>query len=182
MPLSEDDTRVKIIDPKIRECGWLEEYLVRQYPIADDRFYVEGEEYKRLPTHKFADYVLKYKETIIAVLEAKAEDEDPQKHLSQGQDYAQRLDVPFVYISNGKKTLLFDRRTLKSDDVESYLSPDELYKVYLEWKGLESTNPNPLNFPLYISGYKKPRAYQEIAVKRVIENIVKSNTRTLLTM
>ena len=172
----------KIIDPKIRECGWLEEYLVRQYPIADDRFCVEGEEYKRLPTHKFADYVLKYKETIIAVLEAKAEDEDPQKHLSQGQDYAQRLDVPFVYISNGKKTLLFDRRTLKSDDVESYLSPDEIYKVYLEWKGLESTNTNPLNFPLYISGYKKPRAYQETAIKSVIENIVKGNTRTLLTM
>ncbi|MBI4226173.1 DEAD/DEAH box helicase family protein [Candidatus Roizmanbacteria bacterium] len=182
MALSEDDTRVKLIDPRIRECGWQEDYLIRQYPIADDRYYVEGEEYKRLPTRKFADYVLKYKETIIAVLEAKAEDEDPEKHLSQAQDYAQRLDVPFVYISNGKKTLLFDRRTLKSDEVKTYLSPEEIYKVYLGWKGLESTNTNPLNFPLYISGYKKPRAYQETAVKRVIENIVKSNTRTLLTM
>src|SRR3989338_8166127 len=107
MPLTEDDTRVKIIDPKMRECGWLEEYLVRQYPIADDRFYVEGEEYKRLPTRKFADYVLKYKETIIAVIEAKAEDEDPEKHLSQVQDYSKRLDSVFAYISNGKTTILY---------------------------------------------------------------------------
>ena len=52
MALSEDDTRVKLIDPKIHEYGWLEEYLIRQFQIADDRFYVEGEEYKKLPTKK----------------------------------------------------------------------------------------------------------------------------------
>jgi len=182
MPLSEDDTRVKLIDPKIRECGWQEEYLVRQYPIADDRFYVEGEEFSRLPTHKFADYVLKYKELIVAVLEAKAEDEDPQKHLSQAQDYAQRLDVPFVYISNGKKTLLFDRRTLKTEEVDDYLSPEELYKAYLTWKGLDGVSTDPLNYPLYITGAKRPRAYQETAITQVIENIIKGNKKTLLTM
>jgi len=182
MPLSEDDTRVKLIDPKIRECGWQEEYLVRQYPIADDRFYVEGEEFSRLPTRKYADYVLKYKEIILAVLEAKAEDEDPLKHLSQAQDYAQRLDIPFVYISNGTKTLLFDRRTLKTEEVDTYLSPEDLYKAYLTWKGLDSVSTDPLNYPLYISGTKRPRAYQEAAITHVLENIVKGNKKTLLTM
>ena len=121
MALSEIDTQAKLIDPKIRECGWLEEYVIRQYAIADDRFYVEGEEYKRLPTRKVADYVLKYKELTIAVLEAKAEDEDIQKHLAQVQDYAQRMDVPIAYITNGKRSLIFDRRTLKTEDVDTYL-------------------------------------------------------------
>ena len=91
MPYSEDDTRVKIIDPKIHECGWREEHITRNYPIADDRFFVEGEEFKRLNTHKFADYLIQENNVPIAVLEAKAEDEkEPLKHLSQVQDYAKR--------------------------------------------------------------------------------------------
>jgi type I restriction enzyme, R subunit len=182
MPLSEIDTQAKLIDPKIRECGWSEEYVIRQYAIADDRFYVEGEDYKRLPTRKVADYVLKYKELTIAVLEAKAEDEDVEKHLAQVQDYAQRMDVPIAYITNGKRSLIFDRRTLKTEDVDNYLNPEELYRIYLEWKGLDKVSTEPLNYPLYITGTKRPRAYQETAIKRVIENIVKGNKKTLLTM
>jgi type I restriction enzyme R subunit len=182
MAMSEDDTRVKLIDPKIHENGWLEEYLIRQFQIADDRFYVEGEEYKRLPTKKFADYVLKYKETVIAVLEAKAEGEDIEKHLGQAQDYAERLDVPLTYISNGSRILLYDRRTQKADDVDSYLAPEEIYSLYVDWKGLKEVKTDALNYPLYITGFKKPRAYQETAIKRVVENIAKGNKKTLLTM
>jgi type I restriction enzyme, R subunit len=182
MPYSEDDTRVKFIDPKIKECGWEEEYLTRQYPIADDRFFVEGEDFKRLPTRKFADYVLSYKNVVVAVLEAKAEDEDPMKHLSQAEDYGKRLDVPFVYISNGKTTYLHDRRTGKTEDVKSYLSPEEIYVAYLEWKGLAKTKTDALNYPLYLTGSKRPRAYQETAIKKVVENILSGDKTTLLTM
>jgi type I restriction enzyme, R subunit len=182
MPLSEDDTRVKLIDPKIKGCGWIEEYLVRQYPIADDRFLVEGEEFKRLPTRKFADYVLMYQNVVVAVLEAKAEDEDPMKHLSQAEDYGKRLDVPFVYISNGKTTYLHDRRTGKTEDVVTYLSPEEIYSAYIEWKGLGKTETDALNYSLYQTGSKRPRAYQETAIKRVIENILSGNKTSLLTM
>lgn len=182
MPHSEDDTRVKFIDPKIKECGWKEEYLTRQYPIADDRFFVEGEDFKRLPTRKFADYVLSYKNVVVAVLEAKAEDEDPMKHFSQAEDYGKRLDVPFIYISNGKTTYLHDRRTGKTEDVKSYLSPEEIYSAYIEWKGLAKTKTDALNYPLYLTGSKHPRAYQETAIKKVIENILSGDKTTLLTM
>lgn len=182
MAYSEDDTRVKFIDPKINECGWKEEFLTRQYPIADDRFFVEGEDFKRLPTRKFADYVLTYQNVVVAVLEAKAEDEDPMKHLSQAEDYGKRLDVPFVYISNGKNTYLHDRRTGKTEDVKTYLSPEEIYFAYLEWKGLAEIKTDALNYPLYLTGSKRPRAYQETAIKRVIENILGGDKTTLLTM
>lgn len=182
MALSEADIKAKFIDPKIRESGWVEDYIIREYPITDDRFFVEGEEYKRLPTRKFADYVLKYKETVIAVLEAKAEDEDPEKHLSQAQDYAKRLDTALVYISNGKTTLLYDRRTQQIDEVNEYLPPEEIHRIYIEWKGLNTAKTDALQYPHHVSGTKKPRAYQETAIKRVVENIVKGKRRTLLTM
>lgn len=182
MPLSEADIKAKYIDPKIHESGWLEEFLIREYPITQDRFFVEGEEYRKLDTKKFADYVLKYKEVNIALIEAKAEDEDPEKHLSQAQDYGKRLDVPFVYVSNGKKTILYDRRTLKSEDVETYLKPEEIYQSYVEWKGLSKIKIDVLNYPLHISGIQRPRIYQEVAIKAIIENIAKGNKKTLLTM
>jgi type I restriction enzyme R subunit len=182
MPLSEDDTRVKLIDPQIHKGGWAEDLLRRQYKMADDRFFVEGEEYKRLDTKKFADYVLRFKEVVVAVLEAKAEDEDPEKFLSQVQDYSKRLDVPLGYISNGKRTFLFDRRTAKTEEVEHYLSPEEIYKIYLDWRGLAKEKTDALNFPLYIPGNKEERAYQDVAIRRVVENIIKGNQRTLLTM
>ncbi|MEK7610534.1 MAG: DEAD/DEAH box helicase family protein [Patescibacteria group bacterium] len=182
MPYSEDDTRVKIIDPQIHKDGWDEEYLLRNYPIADDRFRVEGEDFKRLPTAKFADYVLIYQNIILAVLEAKAEDEDPMKHLSQAQDYAKRLDIPFAYISNGKTTYLHDRRTLKTEEVPSYLSPEKMHKAYVEWKGLGAQNLDALSYPLYLTGSKRPRAYQETAIKKTIENISLDKHATLLTM
>lgn len=182
MPYSEDDTRVKIIDPQIHNNGWKEEYILREYPISQDRFFVEGEEYKKLPTAKFADYVLNYNNVTVAVLEAKAEDVEPLKHMSQAQDYAKRLDVPFAYISNGKTTFLYDRRTLKTEEVSNYLSPEEMYKAYLEWKGLTDKNLNAITYPLYITGTKRPRAYQETAVKNTLTNIIKGKKTTLLTM
>jgi type I restriction enzyme R subunit len=182
MPYSEDDTRVKLIDPKIRESGWKEEYLLRQYPISDDRFYVEGEDFKRLPTAKFADYVVLYQNVPVAVLEAKAEDEDPMKHLGQAQDYGKRLDVPFAYISNGKTTYLYDRRTMKTDEVHDYLSPEEMYAAYVEWKGLQDKKLDALTYPLYLTGNKRPRAYQETAIKNTIEALVGDRKTALLTM
>ena len=182
MPYSEDDTRVKIIDPKIKENGWEEINILRNYPIADDRFFVEGEDFKRLPTAKFADYVLLKDNVVIGVIEAKAEDEEPLKHLSQAQDYAKRLDVPFAYISNGKTIYLHDRRTLKTDEVHEYLSPAEMFEAYKEWKGLKDENLDALSYPLYIAGTKRPRAYQETAIKNTVENILKGKKTTLLTM
>ena len=182
MPYSEDDTRVKIIDPKIHQDGWKEEYLLRQYPIADDRFFVEGEEFRRLKTAKYADYVVSYQNVTIAVLEAKAEDENPMKHLSQAQDYAKRLDVPFAYISNGKTIYLYDRRTLKTEEVSDYLLPEDMYQAYLEWKGLDGKNLDALTYPLYLTGSRRPRAYQETAIKNVVETFTNQKHLALLTM
>ena len=182
MPYSEDDTRVKLIDPKIHKCGWEEKYLSRQFPITEDRFFVEGEEFKRLKTARFADYVLTYKNVILAVLEAKAEDKDPMKYLGQAQDYAKRLNVPFAYISNGKTTILHDRCTQKTEEVSDYLSPENMYQAYLEWRGLGDKKLDALTYPLHFAVSKKPRSYQESAIKNTIEAFANGKQVALLTM
>lgn len=185
MPYSEQDTKAKIIEPKLESCKWEEDLLIREYPISADRFVVEGDTYRKLDTKLFADYVLYWANTVISVVEAKAEDEKPMKYLSQAQDYAKRLDIPLAYITNGQEIILHDRRTGETKEVEEYLEPVKMYQIYQEWKGLTSleyTAYDALHYPLYISGYRKPRAYQEAAIKNAVENICKGNKKSLLTM
>jgi len=102
--------------------------------------------------------------------------------MSQARDYAQRLDVPIAFATNGHKILVYDRRIPKTEEIDRFLSPEETYQIYREWKGLENKNLSPLEYPYYISAGRKLRSYQETAVKRVIEAILKNQKRILLTM
>ena len=183
MTLSEADTKARFIEPKLRQNGWKEENLEREYRIKNDRFYVTGEEYKIINVpDKFADYVLKVNNVIVGIVEAKKLDLPAEKGLSQAKDYAKRLDVPITYATNGKKIIIHDRRTLRTEIVDEYTTPEELYQIYREWKDLENKNLSPLEQPSYISSNKKLRSYQEKAVKRVLEAILKGQPRVLLTM
>jgi len=183
MPLNEAETRAKLIEPKLREAGWTEEDIEREYRIKSDRFYVKGEKYEIIKAKdKYADYVLKVNNVIVGVIEAKAEDKPAEKGLSQAKDYAERLDVPIAYATNGRQILMYDRRIPKTEIADRFLSKEELYQIYKGWKGLEDKNLSPLEYPYYITADKKLRSYQETAVKKVIEAIIKGQKRILLTM
>jgi len=125
--------------------------------------------------------VLKVNNVIVAVVEAKAESKNAENGLSQAKDYAQRLDVPIAFATNGNMILMYDRQIPKTELVDRFLSPEELYQVCREWKGLIDKNLSPLEYPHYLGGGKKPRAYQETAIRRVIEAILKGQKRILLT-
>ncbi|MCX6717074.1 MAG: DEAD/DEAH box helicase family protein, partial [Candidatus Taylorbacteria bacterium] len=71
---------------------------------------------------------------------------------------------------------------LKTKKIKDYLSPEEIYSAYIEWKKLDENKMDALNYPLHISGSKRPRSFQETAIKRVIENVLKGDKTTLLTM
>lgn len=182
MTLSEADTKAKLIEPKLRECGWKEENLQREFRIKEDRFYVEGENYKKKPSEKSADYVLKINNVIVGVVEAKKESIAAEKGLSQAKDYAKRLDVPITYATNGKQIYLHDRRILKTDIVDGYFSPDDLYQIYKDFRGLEHKNVSPIEYNYYIHPSKKVRSYQDVAIRSVLEAIIKSKDKILLTM
>ncbi len=66
MHLSESDTRAKHIDPKLKESGW-EEFVIREHYFTDGRKLLGGKRGQRL----FADYLLRYKNTNLAIIEAK---------------------------------------------------------------------------------------------------------------
>ena len=65
-----------------------------------------------LPGGTFADYVLCDRQgRPMAVLEAKRATTDPITAQDQGRHYAEQLDVPFVFLSNGEEVRLLDRET-----------------------------------------------------------------------
>lgn len=112
--LSEQDIRTKFITPAITGAGWdIKSQLHEEATFTDGKIKVRGQLVTR-GKPKRADYLLYYKANIpLAVVEAKANHKPLGTGLSQALDYAQLLDVPFAFSSNGDGFILHDRRYQK---------------------------------------------------------------------
>ena len=175
MHISEADTRAKFIDPEIQRAGW-EQYVEREHYFTDGRKLVGGKRGKRL----FVDYLLKYKNINLAVIEAKKLKKHPTSGLQQSIEYAQKLDVPFVYATNGVKIYEFDMRSGKGEYIDAFPTPEQLYQRLF---ASEHRDKEALcSIPCYLTGGKKPRYYQENAVNRAISVIADGEKRVLLTL
>ncbi|KIM04442.1 MAG: hypothetical protein KN64_07760 [Sulfurovum sp. AS07-7] len=64
MVFSESDTRSKLIDPKIKENGWSESHIVREYYFTDGRKLIGSKRGKQY----FVDYLLTHKITNLAII------------------------------------------------------------------------------------------------------------------
>ena len=174
--ISEADTRANYIDPKLVESDWTAENIEREYYFTDGRKLLGNRRGKRL----FLDYLLKYNNTSLAIIEAKKIDDHPTKGLQQAIDYAEKLRIQFVYATNGKQIYEFDTRNGKGDYIDKFPSPKELYsKIYAENLELKEQLHN---IPFLLSGAMRPRYYQEIAVNKVMEKIADGQNRMLLTL
>ncbi|EAK4737851.1 DEAD/DEAH box helicase family protein [Campylobacter coli] len=173
---SEDDTRVKLIDTKLYASSWSEENIIRNYYFTDGRKLIGSKRAER----KFADYLLKFQNNNLAIIEAKKQNKDALDGLSQGIEYAKTLNVPFVYSTNGDKIYEYDLRVSRGEYIESFPSPNELFqRVYgnlKEWQYKLLTQRE-----LYIP-QKTLRYYQKIAVDKVIEALINGKDRILLTL
>ncbi len=175
MSISEADTRAKFIDPEIQKAGW-EDFVIREHYFTDGRKLIGGKRGRRL----FVDYLLRYKNVNLAIIEAKRFDKHPTEGLQQAINYAEKLKVKFVYATNGKQVYEFDLSTGKGDYIDSFPTPDEIYNRSFE-------NPTPikeelLSVPFYLTGDKQPRYYQENAVNKAVEAIANNESRVLLTL
>ncbi|UCN00921.1 DEAD/DEAH box helicase family protein [Sulfurimonas sp. SWIR-19] len=176
MAYSESDTRSKLIDPSIKESGWLESNIVREYYFTDGRKLIGGKRGKRY----FVDYLLTYKNTNLAIIEAKAESKDPLDGLQQSINYAQRLKIDFVYATNGHKIYEHSLLEGKGQFIENYPTPDELFERKY---GKQSPKAKDIiTHPFYIEGTMKPRFYQQIAVQKTVEAVADEKRRILLTL
>ena len=189
--LTETEIRTRYITPAIRSAGWPEELLREEfYYFTQGRIVVKGKKSFR-KDRKFVDYLL-YRldgtNTPLAVVEAKDNNHDEGDGMQQAIEYAEHLDVPFVFTSNGDSFVLHDRTGLMSEtektiSLEDFPSPDELESLYLQWRGIDKSEGAVSKTPYHddASG-KTPRYYQRVAINRAIEAIERGQKRILLVM
>jgi len=176
MAYSESDTRSKLIDPSIKNSGWLESNIVREYYFTDGRKLIGGKRGKRY----FVDYLLTYKNTNLAIIEAKSESKDPLDGLQQSINYAERLKIDFVYATNGHKIYEHSLIEGKGSFIENYPTPDELFER--KYGKQTPKAKDIITHPFHIEGTMKPRFYQQVAVQKTIEAITDEKDRVLLTL
>jgi type I restriction enzyme R subunit len=188
-PLEKDTCRDYVL-PRLKAAHWGDDQIQEQFPITDGRIVVVGDKHRRGEALR-ADYVLEYRPGLpIAVVEAKREYAIPGKGLQQAKNYAQLLDLPFAYSTNGKGIVEDDRDTgLEDDKLGAFPNPDELWSRYRAWKGItEDAVAEGVALPFNRSlrnpdgSVKEPRYYQRTAINRAVEGILRGDQRLLLTM
>lgn len=188
--LSESDICAKYITPAILKAGWDERrQLRREVTFTDGRVIVQGKLYTR-GKRKRADYILYYQPNKpIAIIEAKDNNKSVGDGMQQALEYADILDIPFVFSSNGD-SFIFHDKTLREGRMEHELSleefptPQQLWNAYLEYKGLTEELPRKLveqEYHYSEAGFT-PRYYQQNATNRTIEAIAQGQNRILLVM
>ncbi len=186
--LSESDICDKFIRPAMEKAGWNGlDQIFREYPLRAGRVVVRGNKaYRDKSTVLRADYALFYKANIpLAVVEAKDNQHAVGAGMGQALNYAQLLDVPFSFSSNGDG-FVFRDATLATGVLEQNLtleefpSPQELWRRYCAWKGWSDEESRVAGFDY--APHKTPRYYQLNAVNRAVEAIAAGQDRVLLVM
>jgi type I restriction enzyme R subunit len=170
--------------PKLHSAGWSDDQIIEQKYFTDGRIVTTGEKHFRRPGKK-ADYILRYKpDFTIAVIEAKAAFKKPGDGLQQAMDYAEILGLKFAYSTNGHAVVEHDYTTGKQNVLDDFPSPDELWARLEKKIGLiDEKDVRDFLFPFYRgTGAMTPRYYQEIAINRTVEAVVKEKRRILICM
>ncbi len=178
--MNEAETRAEHIDPALAAAGWgvVEGSRIRrEYPITLGRIEGQGRRGKALT----ADYVLVYRNTKLAVVEAKPWDDPLTEGVGQAKNYAGKLAIRFTYASNGQGIYGIDMKEGTEGEIPSYPTPDELWnRTFAEanpWRDRFAAVPFEDK-----GGYFQSRYYQDIAIERVLENIAAEKQRILLTL
>jgi type I restriction enzyme R subunit len=182
--LREDDTRAKLVDPKLHESGWKEEMIERGRCITPGKLIDEQGKRKKGTE---IDYILYYNSVPIAVVEAEPESKSALSGMGQAKDDAENyMHVPFAYSTNGHEIEEFDFTTNTQRTLSRFPTPEELWERYLKYKFKEKLTEvklDPLTYPYHhLTGGKYPWYFQEVAIRKVIEAILNDKKRILLTM
>ena len=187
--LSERDICTKFITPALRDAGWDEMSQLREeVGFTKGRIIVRGRLVAR-GKRKRADYILDYKPNIpITVIEAKDNNHSVGDGMQQALDYAETLNIPFAFSSNGDGFVFHDRTGASTPretnlPLDAFPSPADLWERYRAWKGL---TPEAEKIVLQDyhedGGGKTPRYYQVNAINATMEAIAKGQDRILLVM
>jgi type I restriction enzyme, R subunit len=178
--MNEAETRAEHIDPALKAAGWgvVEGSRVRrEYPIAPGRIEGLGRRGKALT----ADYVLEFRNTKLAVVEAKAWDEPLTEGVAQAKNYAGKLAIRYTYATNGQGIYGIDMKEGKEGETPTFPSPSELWAM--TFAEANAWRDRFADVPYEDRGGSHPgRYYQDIAVERVMQAIADNRQRILLTL
>lgn len=185
MSLSEADTCRKFVVPKLQAAGWDNEphSIAEQRTITDGRIVPVGKGFIRKPP-KRVDYLLRYtRDFPLAVVEAKASYKSAADGMQQAKEYAEVLGLKFAYATNGHDIIEFDYFTGRETSLSDYPPPAELWRRYRAGSKIkDDKTAERLLAPFNHEVGKGERYYQQIAVNRTVEAILKGQRRLLITM
>ena len=181
--LSEEDIKARYITPAVEQAGWDKKQIRYEYAFTAGRIILRGNVTAR-GKQKRADYLLFYKPNFpLAIIEAKDNNHPVGAGLQQAIEYAEALDVKYVYASNGDGFVEQDLITgdIRNLSLDEFPSPDELYHRYLSESKKSDVEEKVMLEPYYyVPGYKQPRYYQRIAVNRTVDAVAGGQDRVLL--
>ena len=186
--MTEEDIKLQYITPAIQK-KWGLERITMETRITDGRINLRGNLVSREKPKK-ADYVLHINKCKpIAIVEAKDNNHSISYGLQQAKTYAQMLDVPFAYSSNGDGFCEYDFLTgqEKTFGLDEFPTVEELIARWEaganDGNGISENEKKIINQPYYSSqNTYDPRYYQRNAVNRTVEAIAKGQNRLLLVM
>ena len=191
--LSESDICDLFISPAIRAAGWDPMTQIRrEVTLTPGPVVVRGNVASRnKKKSKFADYILYQEAGVpVAVVEAKDNQHTVSHGLQQALGYAEILDVPSAYSSNGDAFASHNKVPAAGEDIETqfpldaFPAPGVLWRRYKTHRGIKDAE-EPLVLQPYhedASGKKEPRYYQADAINRTIEAVAAGQDRVLLVM
>ncbi len=189
---SEIDICDLFITPAIKQAGWDQmQQIRREVTLAPGPVIVRGNLSSRnKKKRKFADYVLSLKPGLpLAIVEAKDNKHSISSGLQQALGYAEILDVPSAFSSNGdgfashNRTAAVGEPTETELDMDAFPDPDTLWQRYRHYHRIAADEVALVQQPYHIdlSG-KEPRYYQTEAINRTVEAVAKGQKRVLLVM
>ena len=185
--MSEEDIKLNYITPAIQP-GW-SSHITMETKITDGRINIKGNMVSRSKP-KFADYLLYLNSgKPIAVVEAKDNNHSVSHGLQQAITYAQMMDIPFAYSSNGDAFYEHDFMTGKERQIplDQFPTQEELFERFYaevnDGSGYSDAEKKVVDQPYYSSqNTYPPRYYQRNAVNRTVEAIARGQQRLLLVM
>ncbi len=184
--MNEADTCRKYVVPLLQAAGWEN----APFSIAEQRVFTNPKGRIRVVGGKIirgkpkrSDYLLRYRPDFpIAVVEAKADYKTPEAGLSQAKEYAEILDLKFAYATNGKGIVEFDYTTGIERSIACFPSAQELWTRLNGGTPLPEPSQEKLLSPFYPDPERPPRYYQQIAINRAVDAIMRGKSRILITM
>ncbi|MBI1233047.1 MAG: DEAD/DEAH box helicase [Alphaproteobacteria bacterium] len=187
--LTETEVRTRFITPAIKAAGWAEDRIREELYFTKGRVIVRGKLKTRGKPSK-ADYVLTHAPHVhLAVVEAKDNTHGMADGMGQALRYAEALDAPFAFSSNGDGFVMHDRtgaptpmeREIARSD---FPSPETLWQAYRRWKGLDTeARAETFTRRYHDDGSgKSPRYYQVNAINAATAAIARGQDRILLVM